>query len=63
MATTIESRQLSDAVLSFSIDGRFPDEISALPPVSETDLGPSIESLEAAKIKLEVRCILAAPFF
>lgn len=49
-------QQLSNALLEFSIDGRFPDDISSLPPVSDTDLGPAIEALAANKTELEVRC-------
>ena len=48
------SQQLSDALVSFSLDGRFPDDVSVLPPVSETDLQPAIEALAKAKQELEV---------
>ncbi|UPK93372.1 hypothetical protein LCI18_004307 [Fusarium solani-melongenae] len=47
------SQQLSDALVSFSLDGRFPDDVSVLPPVSETDLQPAIEALAKAKQELE----------
>lgn len=47
------SQQLSDALVSFSLDGRFPDDVSVLPPVSETNLQPAIEALAKAKQELE----------
>lgn len=52
--TESQSQQLSDALVSFSLDGRFPDDVSALPPVSETDLQPAIQALAKAKQELEV---------
>ncbi|KAI8657879.1 hypothetical protein NCS57_01167500 [Fusarium keratoplasticum] len=51
--TESPSQQLSDALVSFSLDGRFPDDVSVLPPVSETDLQPAIEALAKAKQELE----------
>jgi protein transport protein DSL1/ZW10 len=48
------AQQLSDAVVAFALDGRFPDDVSALPPVSQTDLTPAIEALSRAKVDLEV---------
>ncbi|KAJ3458101.1 hypothetical protein MRS44_012210 [Fusarium solani] len=51
--TESPSQQLSDALVSFSLDGRFPDDVSLLPPVSETDLQPAIEALAKAKQELE----------
>ncbi|KAF4990395.1 hypothetical protein FGRMN_8530 [Fusarium graminum] len=55
MATTIEQapRQLSDAIVAFSLEGRFPEDVSVLPPVSETDLQPAIQALAEAKKELE----------
>ncbi|RSL92725.1 hypothetical protein CEP52_013664 [Fusarium oligoseptatum] len=55
MATETESpsQKLSDALVSFSLDGRFPDDVSVLPPVSETDLQPAIQALAKAKQELE----------
>ncbi|RSL42281.1 hypothetical protein CEP54_015535 [Fusarium duplospermum] len=55
MATETESpsQQLSDALVSFSLDGRFPDDVSVLPPISETDLQPAIQALAKAKQELE----------
>ncbi|KAM5344837.1 hypothetical protein ACJ41O_010699 [Fusarium nematophilum] len=47
------SQQLSDALVAFSLDGRFPDDVSILPPVSETDLQPAIQALAQAKQELE----------
>jgi hypothetical protein len=49
-----EPQRLNGAVVAFALDGRFPDDISELPPVSDTDLGPAIEALGAAKEELEV---------
>ena len=56
MAATTEQapRQLSDALVAFSLEGRFPDDVSVLPPVSETDLQPAIQALAQAKKELEV---------
>ncbi|EEU44890.1 uncharacterized protein NECHADRAFT_96404 [Fusarium vanettenii 77-13-4] len=51
--TDSSSQQLSDALVSFSLDGRFPDDVSVLPPVSETNLQPAIEALAKAKKELE----------
>ncbi|KAI8659845.1 hypothetical protein NCS56_01202600 [Fusarium sp. Ph1] len=51
--TELPSQQLTDALVSFSLDGRFPDDVSVLPPVSETDLQPAIEALAKAKQELE----------
>ncbi|KAI1067259.1 hypothetical protein LB506_004034 [Fusarium annulatum] len=55
MAATTEQapQQLSDALVAFSLEGRFPDDISVLPPVSETDLQPAIQALAKAKRDLE----------
>ncbi|PTD03893.1 hypothetical protein FCULG_00001324 [Fusarium culmorum] len=46
-------QQLSDALVAFALEGRFPDDISVLPPVSETDLQPAIQALAEAKQGLE----------
>jgi centromere/kinetochore protein ZW10 len=56
MAATTENapQQLSDALVAFSLEGRFPDDISVLPPVSETNLQPAIQALVEAKQGLEV---------
>lgn len=54
MAASPEAKQLSDAVLSFALQGKFPEDIQTLPSVTGCDLQPSIDSLEDAKIKLEV---------
>ncbi|KAG6004383.1 hypothetical protein E4U21_001103 [Claviceps maximensis] len=51
MATA--SQQLSDAIVNFSLEGKFPDDFSSLPLVSEIDLQPTIEALEVAKANLE----------
>ncbi|KAM0343060.1 hypothetical protein ACHAPU_008961 [Fusarium lateritium] len=55
MATTTEQapQQLSDAIVAFSLEGRFPEDVSILPPVSETDLQPAIQALANAKKELE----------
>ncbi|KAM0374852.1 hypothetical protein ACHAPK_002946 [Fusarium culmorum] len=55
MAAVTENtpQQLSDALVAFALEGRFPDDISVLPPVSETDLQPAIQALAEAKQGLE----------
>ncbi|EWG42813.1 hypothetical protein FVEG_04537 [Fusarium verticillioides 7600] len=55
MAATTEQapQQLSDALVAFSLEGRFPDDISVLPPVSETDMQPAIQALAKTKRDLE----------
>ncbi|KAF4970002.1 hypothetical protein FSARC_2905 [Fusarium sarcochroum] len=55
MAATTEQapQQLSDALVAFSLEGRFPDDVSVLPPVSETELQPAIRALAQAKKGLE----------
>lgn len=57
MATITEPppKQLSDALVAFTLEGRFPDDISGLPSVSDTNLQPSIEALTQAKRNLEVK--------
>lgn len=55
MAAVTESQQLGEAIIAFSLDGRFPDDATSLPAVSETDLQPALESLANTKVKLEVR--------
>lgn len=49
----IASQKISDAVTSFALKGAFPDDASSLPPVSETDLKPTIQALAEAKSRLE----------
>ncbi len=53
------SALLSDAIVSFALDGRFPEaeNVSSL-PLSDTDLAPAIEALVQAKKELEVRASL-----
>ncbi|KAK4075292.1 uncharacterized protein Triagg1_4413 [Trichoderma aggressivum f. europaeum] len=53
MATATESQQLSNAILSFALEGSFPDDITALPSISETDLDPTIRALGKAKVDIE----------
>lgn len=50
------SALLSNAVVSFSLDGRFPDaeQVSSL-SLSASDLSPAIQALAQAKKDLEVR--------
>ncbi|KND91965.1 hypothetical protein TOPH_03510 [Tolypocladium ophioglossoides CBS 100239] len=55
MATAAGSRQLRDAMVAFSLDGAFPEDIAELPPVSETDLQPTIDALAKTKIELETQ--------
>ena len=54
MATAAESQQLSNAILSFALEGSFPEDATALQSVSETDLNPTIEALSKAKADIEV---------
>lgn len=54
MATATEPQQLSSAIISFTLDGNFPEGASALLAVSETDLGPTIAALDKAKVDIEV---------
>ncbi len=56
MAATMGAQKMSDAIMAFALDGRFPEDASELPPVSGTDLQPTIESLDKAKADLQVRC-------
>ncbi|KAG6070796.1 hypothetical protein E4U16_006608 [Claviceps sp. LM84 group G4] len=53
MATAAAPQQLSDAIINFTLEGQFPEQISSLPLVSEIDLQPTIEALEEAKRNLE----------
>ncbi|KAL6875537.1 hypothetical protein HDV57DRAFT_503400 [Trichoderma longibrachiatum] len=53
MAATAESQQLSNAILSFALEGGFPEDAAALHSVSETDLNPTIEALGKAKLDIE----------
>ncbi|KAG5940845.1 hypothetical protein E4U59_002189 [Claviceps monticola] len=53
MATAAAPQQLSDAIVNFSLESQFPEQISSLPLVSEIDLQPTIEALEEAKRNLE----------
>lgn len=54
MAAATEPQQLSNAILSFALEGSFPEDITALPPVSGTDLNPTIIALDKAKAEIEV---------
>ncbi|KAM0523210.1 hypothetical protein ACHAPE_001704 [Trichoderma viride] len=53
MATATEPQQLSSAVISFTLDGDFPEDAAALQAVSGTDLGPTIAALDKAKVDIE----------
>ncbi|KAL7945422.1 hypothetical protein V8C42DRAFT_323111 [Trichoderma barbatum] len=53
MAAATEPQQLSDAILAFALEGSFPDDVTALPSVSETDLNPTIRALDKAKVDIE----------
>ncbi|KAG6025274.1 hypothetical protein E4U40_002769 [Claviceps sp. LM458 group G5] len=53
MATAAAPQQLSDAIVNFTLEGQFPEQISSIPLVSEIDLQPTIEALEEAKRNLE----------
>lgn len=47
------SQHISDAVTAFALQGSFPEDVASLPPVSGTDLQPTIKALSEAKSKLE----------
>ncbi|UNI19654.1 ribosome bioproteinsis protein ytm1 [Purpureocillium takamizusanense] len=53
MATAAQPQRLSDAILGFALDSKFPDNIAELPPVSDTDLQPAIDSLARTTTELE----------
>lgn len=53
MTTATGPQQLSDAIVDFSLQGKFPEDVSSLPPVSETDIQPTIEALAVAKANLK----------
>lgn len=53
MATMTQAQQLSDAVIAFALEGTFPEDVSSLPPVSDTDLEPAIQALSQTKSELE----------
>ncbi|KAL7795334.1 hypothetical protein V8C37DRAFT_38699 [Trichoderma ceciliae] len=55
MAVATEPQQLSNAILSFALDGNFPQDIAALPSVSETNLNPTIIALGEAKVEIEAQ--------
>lgn len=55
MAAAVEPQQLSDAIVAFSLEGRFPEDASSLPLVSQIDLHPTIQALAKTKADLEVR--------
>lgn len=62
MAAAMDPVKIGDAIMAFALNGRFPEEADALPPVSATDLQPAIESLERAGDELEVGACLCIPF-
>ncbi|KAJ6440021.1 centromere kinetochore protein [Purpureocillium lavendulum] len=53
MASAAQPQRLSSAILGFALDGKFPDDVAELPPVSDTDLQPAIDSLAHTKTDLE----------
>ncbi|KAF4589623.1 is centromere binding protein at prophase [Ophiocordyceps camponoti-floridani] len=53
MASATDSQRLSKAIVSFCLQGSFPEDISKIPPVSGTDLNPTIEALASSKNQLE----------
>ncbi|PNY28788.1 Is centromere binding protein at prophase [Tolypocladium capitatum] len=55
MATATDSQRLRDAMVAFALDGAFPEHIAELPPVSETDLQPTIDALARAETELETQ--------
>ena len=62
-AASRSSAQLSDALVSFALDGRFPDaeQVSNL-SLSPSDLPPAIQALAKAKSNLEVRLRTGTPY-
>ncbi|KFA62891.1 hypothetical protein S40285_02254 [Stachybotrys chlorohalonatus IBT 40285] len=52
MAATADPRHLSDALLGFALDGRFPEDVASIPPVSETDLQPALDALSKSHADL-----------
>ncbi|KAH7318194.1 hypothetical protein B0I35DRAFT_478725 [Stachybotrys elegans] len=53
MAAVSDSQRLSEALVGFSLENRFPDDVASLPPVSAVDLLPAIEALARTKADLE----------
>ena len=54
MANAEPSQHLSDALVGFALEGRFPEDVAGLPPVPDIDLGPAIQALGEARLKLQV---------
>lgn len=48
------SAQLGDAIVSFALEGSFPDEQVSSLSLSSSDLSPAIDALERARGGLEV---------
>ncbi|PHH79498.1 hypothetical protein CDD80_4609 [Ophiocordyceps camponoti-rufipedis] len=53
MASATDSQRLSEVIVSFCLQGSFPDDIGKIAPVSGTDLRPTIEALASCKKQLE----------
>ncbi|PHH77983.1 hypothetical protein CDD82_3270 [Ophiocordyceps australis] len=53
MASAAAPQRLSDAIVGFSLDGRFPTDIDDFPPVSSTQLQPAIDALAKCGKELE----------
>jgi protein transport protein DSL1/ZW10 len=54
MTAVPDPQRLSDALLGFSLENRFPEDIASLPPVTGADLLPAIDALSRSKADLEV---------
>ncbi|RCI11782.1 hypothetical protein L249_7658 [Ophiocordyceps polyrhachis-furcata BCC 54312] len=53
MAPATDSQRLSEAIVDFCLQDSFPSDVADLPPVSTTDLQPTIEALASSKDRLE----------
>lgn len=54
MSTSEDIQRLSHAIVAFAVEGRFPEDIAELPPVTGERLQPAIDDLAKARQKLEV---------
>ncbi|PHH61779.1 hypothetical protein CDD81_7943 [Ophiocordyceps australis] len=53
MASATAPQRLSDAIVGFSLEGKFPSDIDDLPPVSSMQLQPAIDALATCRKELE----------
>jgi centromere/kinetochore protein ZW10 len=52
MAATSDPQRLGEALLSFSTNGLFPEDIASFPPVSGVDLEPALAALSKSQTNL-----------